>query len=227
MSGKLIVLEGLDGSGKATQASLLADALQAKGLPARRFSFPNYESEASAPVRMYLSGAFGSDPGDVNAYAASTFFAVDRYAAFRTDLGEFYRDGGVVVADRYTTSNAIHQCSKLPREQWEGFLHWLFSFEYDLMGIPRPDRVIYLQVDPAVSQKLLLKRYHGDGDKRDIHEKNADYLERSRMAADYCADHLGWDVLRCCRGEAMRAAEEIHKDIIEIVREFLDGGECF
>ena len=133
--GKLIVIEGLDGSGKGTQAELLAKNLEAQGKAVRKISFPDYVSDSSALVKMYLSGQFGSRPEDVNAYAASTFYAVDRFASFKRDWGGFYEDGGIVVADRYTTSNAVHQCSKLPQEQWDAFLAWLFDFEYHLLGM--------------------------------------------------------------------------------------------
>ncbi len=216
--GKLIVVEGLDGSGKATQTKLLVDALTAQGERVRRVTFPNYESDSSALVKMYLNGEFGTDPHAVNAYAASSFYAVDRYADYKKDWGAFYEDGGVIVADRYTTSNAIHQCSKLPDEQWDTFLQWLFDYEYKYLGIPAPDRVIYLQVDPAVSQKLMSGRYHGDESKKDIHESNLDYLNRSRTAASYCADKLGWDRVCCdCDGE-MRTIEDIHAEVLSLVK---------
>ena len=130
MSGRLIVLEGLDGSGKATQAGLLYEALCGRGEQAMKITFPNYESDSSALVKMYLGGAFGQDVNDVNAYAASSFYSVDRYASYKTLWGCFYHDGGTVIADRYTTSNAVHQCSKLPREEWDAYLAWLFDFEY-------------------------------------------------------------------------------------------------
>ena len=155
--GRLLVIEGLDGSGKATQAGRLAAALAADGLPVRQVSFPNYASDSSALVRMYLSGQFGQKPDDVNAYAASTFFAVDRYAGYKTGWGGFYREGGVILADRYTTSNGAHQCSKLPPEQWDAYLDWLFDFEYRLLGLPAPDAVIYLRVDPAVRRRRILR----------------------------------------------------------------------
>ena len=171
--GKLIVLEGLDGSGKATQSRLLTAALEREGRRVRRISFPDYESNASWPVRMYLGGEFGPKPEDVNAYAASVLYAVDRFASYRKDWGEFYRDGGILIADRYTTSNAVHQCSKLPREEWDGYLDWLFDLEYRKIGIPAPDAVFYLEVDPAVSQRLLSGRYQGDEGKKDIHERDA------------------------------------------------------
>ena len=217
MSGKLIVIEGLDGSGKATQSGLLVDAFEAQGKRVRRISFPNYESDSSALVKMYLAGQFGRDPGDVNAYAASAFYAVDRFAGFKSDWGKFYAEGGVIIADRYTTSNAVHQCSKLPEEQWDGFLQWLFDFEYNLMGIPAPDAVVYLRVDPAVSQKLMTGRYNGDESKKDIHESNLDYLARSRKAAEYCAQKLGWKIVSCDRDGEMRTIEEIHADVLASV----------
>ena len=214
MAGKLIVIEGLDGSGKGTQAKLLFEALTANGQPVRAISFPNYESDSSALVRMYLQGRFGSRPGDVNAYAASAFYAVDRYAGYKEDWGGFYRDGGILVADRYTTSNAVHQCSKLPEEQWPDYLAWLFHFEYELLGIPAPDKVIYLQVDPDISQKLLLKRYNGDESREDIHEVDRDYMARSRQAAEYCSRHLGWTAVSCVKDGVMRSVDDIHREIM-------------
>lgn len=217
MSGKLIVIEGLDGSGKATQAKLLARELRRQGREVREISFPDYKSDSSVLIKMYLGGAFGSKPDDVNAYAASSFFAVDRYAGYKSDWGAFYQQGGVVIADRYTTSNAVHQCSKLPREQWDAYLDWLFRFEYEQLGIPAPDTVIYLRVDPAVSQKLMTQRYHGDEGKKDIHESDLEYLHRSRMAAEYCAEKLGWKTVPCTEGGEMRSVEEIHGDILQYI----------
>lgn len=217
MSGKLIVIEGLDGSGKATQAKLLARELRRQGREVREISFPDYKSDSSALIKMYLGGAFGSKPDDVNAYAASSFFAVDRYAGYKSDWGAFYQQGGVVIADRYTTSNAVHQCSKLPREQWDAYLDWLFRFEYEQLGIPAPDTVIYLRVDPAVSQKLMTQRYHGDEGKKDIHESDLEYLHRSRLAAEYCAEKLGWKTVLCTEEGEMRSVEEIHGDILQYI----------
>ncbi len=213
---KLIVIEGLDGSGKATQAKRLTEALVEKGIPVREVSFPDYESDSSALVRMYLSGQFGTDPQDVNAYAASSFFAVDRFASYKKDWCRDYARG-VVIADRYTTSNAVHQCSKLPKEQWEDFLNWLFDFEYKKLGIPAPDRVIYLNVDPAVSQALMTARYRGDENKKDIHERDIAYLRHSREAAAYCAEKLGWETVDCCRDGQMRSIEDIHKDVMKLL----------
>lgn len=211
--GKLIVIEGLDGSGKATQAKLLCEALVKSGVKARKVSFPNYASDSSALVKMYLSGQFGTDPKDVNAYAASAFFAVDRFASYKKDWKEDY-ENGVIIADRYTTSNGIHQCSKLDRTNWDEYLDWLFEFEYGRLGIPAPDMVIYIKVDPEVSQKLMTGRYQGDESKKDIHESNLEYLKKSREAADYCSKKLGWKIVECCVDGKMRSVEEIHGDVV-------------
>ncbi|MCD8144950.1 MAG: thymidylate kinase [Oscillospiraceae bacterium] len=217
MKGTLIVIEGLDGSGKGTQTEKLFHALSAQGRQVRGVSFPNYESESSALVKMYLRGDFGSDPGDVNPYAASAFYAVDRYAGYKQDWGGFYRAGGMILADRYTTSNAIYQCSKLPREQWAGFLDWMFAFEYEQLGIPAPDQVFYLRTDTAVSQRLMSERYQGDEGKKDIHERDLRYLNHAQQAADYCAERLGWRTIQCSAEGAMRTVEDIHQELLGLI----------
>ena len=226
--GKLIVIEGLDGSGKATQSGLLTETLEKAGKAVRKISFPNYESNASWPVRMYLGGEFGPRPEDVNAYAASVLYAVDRFASYRKDWADFYRDGGILVADRYTTSNAVHQCSKLPPMHWDGFLNWLFDFEYKKIGIPTPDEVIYLAVDPEVSQRLLTERYQGHEEKKDIQEKDREYIARSRAAAEYCARILGWKRIECTEPVApdseerrMRTIESINDEILKELEKVL------
>ena len=217
MKGKLIVIEGLDGSGKATQAKRLAAALQQQGHRVREISFPNYESDSSALVKMYLSGAFGREPGDVNAYAASSFYAVDRYAGMKQDWGPFYEAGGILIADRYTTSNAVHQCCKLPRDKWDEYLDWLFRYEYDLLGLPAPDAVVYLRLGIETSQQLMSGRYHGDEKKKDIHESNTDYLEHAHLAADYCAKKYAWRTVECAAGGALRGIDEIGEDVLDAV----------
>ena len=184
--GTLIVIEGLDGSGKATQAKLLFESLCQQGKDVRQVSFPDYDSDSSALVKMYLAGDFGSDPGDVNAYAASTFFAVDRYASFKKNWRAFYEAGGIVIADRYTTSNAVHQCSKLPEEEWDGFLRWLFTFEYELLGIPAPDAV-----DPAAAEKARKAAEKAAADLAKAEEKarmaaaGEEEAQRSRASVEY------------------------------------------
>ena len=177
------MIEGLDGSGKQTQAGLLRASLIERGADLRSVSFPRYGSASSALVRMYLGGRFGSDPGDVNAYAASAFYAVDRYASCKEDWGAFYESGGTVLADRWTTSNAMHQCSKLPREEWDSYLEWLYGFEYGLLGVPEPDLVVYLDMDPEAGARLVEERCAREGISKDIHEADAAYLARCREAA--------------------------------------------
>ncbi|MBQ7902761.1 MAG: thymidylate kinase [Oscillospiraceae bacterium] len=215
--GKLIVIEGLDGSGKGTQAKILFDTLEKQGRKVKKISFPVYDSDSSALVRMYLAGQFGSKPGDVNAYAASSFYAVDRFASFKADWEKLYNDDYVIIADRYTTSNGVHQCSKLDESLWEEFMDWLYDFEYNKMGIPAPDCVIYLDMSPAVSQKLLSGRYAGDESKKDIHEKDTEYLARSRQAARFCAEHDKWTVIRCDNGENPYTIEEIAQQVLDTV----------
>lgn len=215
--GKLIVIEGLDGSGKSTQLELLHKNLTEKGIDCRTVSFPDYEHPSSTLVKMYLSGEFGDKPGDVNAYAASAFYAVDRYASFKKYWSDYYNRGGVVIAGRYVTSNAVHQNSKLPENEWKGFLDWLYDFEYNKMGIPAPDKVIFLDMPIEVSQKLMTGRYNGDEQKKDIHERDTDYLEHCRKSAVFTADYSGWDIISCARDNEARTVEDISRDVLNEV----------
>lgn len=221
--GKLIVVDGLDGSGKATQTELLVEALKKRGYPVMKVSFPNYESDSSALVRMYLHGDFGSKPSDVNAYAASAFYAVDRYASYKSEeWGKFYDNGGIVIADRYTTSNAIHQCAKLPMEERMGFLYWLYSFEYGYLKIPMPNEVFYLMVEPEISQKLMTERYHGDETKKDIHEGNIGFMKASYEAARLCINFTTpWVVVHCDDGQKMRSIDDIQKELLDCMLKWL------
>ena len=167
-----------------------------------------------------MTGEFGDKPGDVNAYVASSFYAVDRYASYKKNWFEDYQNG-IVIADRYTTSNAIHQCAKLERSEWDKYLKWLFHYEYELLCIPIPDLVVYLRVDPDVSQILMTKRYQGQEEKKDIHEKDVKYLRLCQEAAAYCRSKLGWKVVECCKNEKMRSIEDIQSDILQIVTDIL------
>ena len=180
MQGKLIVFEGTDGSGKATQSRLLCEELTRRGIPFRKLEFPRYQEESSALIRLYLGGAFGDKPGDVNAYAASVFYSVDRYASYKQDWGAYYEQGGLVIADRYTTSNAVHQTGKLPPEQRDGFLDWLFDFEYRLLGLPEPTRVLYLDMPTEATEQMMRLREAATHTTADIHEKDEEYLRRCR-----------------------------------------------
>lgn len=221
MRPTLIAIEGLDGSGKATQAAQLENHLRERGISVRRVSFPDYAEPSSALVKMYLNGDFGSEPDDVNAYAASTFYAVDRYASFRRSWQRDYEQGTVILADRYTTSNAIYQMVKLPRSQWQSFLIWLADLEYDKMGIPRPRRTIYLDMPPEISQKLLSTRYHGDESKKDIHESHLDFLRSCRNAALYAGQYWSWSRISCADAGEPRPISDIAQDVCRIAMEVL------
>lgn len=194
--GRLIVIEGLDGSGKATQAHLLAEHMKKSDERVLKISFPDYASESSALVRMYLAGEVGG-LGEVNVYAASSFYAADRYISFVKAWKKEYESGYTVIADRYSTSNAAHQMPGLPESDWDGYLSWLSDYEYARMGLPAPDLVLYLDMPPEISKKLIAKRYDGDESRRDIHEKDFEYLQKCRKAALYAAERLGWQVISC------------------------------
>ncbi len=219
--GKLIVFEGTDGSGKATQTELLCQTLEARGTPFRRLAFPRYDEESSALIRLYLGGAFGSRPDDVNAYAASTFYAVDRYASFKQDWGEYYRQGGLLIADRYTTSNAVHQTSKLPQEQRRPFLDWLFHFEYDLLELPRPTRVLYLDLPTELSEQMMRRREQATHTTADVHEQDEEYLRRCRENAVFVTDYCGWTRIDCAKGGIMRSREDIHAEVLDKLHDLL------
>ena len=211
--GKLIVIEGTDGSGKSTQFKLLSQRLEQEGRDFRHIVFPRYKEESSALIRLYLGGAFGTNPSDVNAYAASAFYAVDRYASYKQDWGQWYEQGGLIVSDRYTTSNAVHQTSKEPEEKQAEFLRWLYAFEYDKLGLPRPDLVIYLDVPTDFTEKLMRNREAATNTSADIHEKDMDYLATCRRTGRAAAQYYGWKVISCVRDGQMRSIEDIHQEI--------------
>ena len=215
--GRFIVIEGLDGSGKSTQGALFTRYLSGRGVPVRALSFPNYESPGCALVNLYLSGALSGDPDAVNAYAASAFYAADRFCSFFTDWKEAYTDPDtVIVATRYTTANAYHQLAKLPREQWEGFLTWLYDFEYGKLGLPAPDDVVLLTMDPAISAACVDARSKETGEKKDIHELDTDYLHRCHTAAQFAAAAGGWHIIDCAPDGALLPRETILGEIIKI-----------
>ena len=216
--GRLIAIEGLDGSGKGTQTERLYNRLVQNGIKTCTVSFPDYESPSSALVNMYLKGDFGSQPHDVNGYAASAFFAVDRFASFKTKWKKNYDDGETIICNRYTTSNLFHQMVKLPKEEWDSFIEWLTDFEYEKLGLPSPDVVIYFDMDPDISQKLLAGRYNGDNSKKDIHEKNVEYIKSCRETALYAAEKLGWTVVKCFEGENPLSIEAIEETALKAIR---------
>lgn len=216
--GKMIVIEGLDGSGKGTQAALLAEYLREKGEKVCEISFPDYDSEGSALVRMYLGGALGTDPSETNAYAASMFFAADRYVSYRTGWKKAYEDPEtVVIANRYTTANAYHQISKLPRHMWDAFLDWLWDFEFHKLGLPIPDTVIALSMPPRISEKMIEKRCEKNNVQKDIHEADREYLHRCYDALTYTAGKMGWTVLDASDGENPYPIDVMKEKIREVL----------
>lgn len=215
--GKLIILEAGDASGKETQTRLLYERLASEGRDVTRVSFPDYESDSSALVKMYLRGDFGAQAADVDAYAASAFFAVDRYASFHTKWGEAYKRGGVILSDRYTTSNLAHQAVKLADEAArQEYFAWLEDFEYVRLGLPRPDLVVFLDMPPEASDKLLAERTKETGT-ADIHEKDRTYLHRVHAAYAETAEKLGWTRIICGHGTTPREQNDIAKDVYEAV----------
>lgn len=215
MRGKLIVVEGLDGSGKATQTALLCNTLKEQGVLLRQVSFPDYAEPSSALVKMYLNGELGGHAAEVNAFAASTFYAVDRYASYVRYWRKDYQSGSLIVADRYATSNMVYQMTKLPRSEWDSYLDWARDFEYNKLELPAPDAVLYLDVPTEWSQRLLEQRYQGDAGKKDMHEKDTEFLAACRESALYCAQKLGWQIIRCVQDGQLRSVEEIHAEIMQ------------
>ncbi|MDE6591591.1 MAG: deoxynucleoside kinase [Oscillospiraceae bacterium] len=220
--GRLIVIDGLDGCGKTTQHERLLDILTEKGLNVRGISFPDYDKPSAALVKMYLGGEFSENAADVNAYAASCFYAADRYASFKLYWEKDYSDGGVILASRYVSSNAVHQCPKLPEGEWDEFLRWLDDFEYERLALPRPDKIIFLDITPELSAKRLSGRYNGDESKKDIHESNMDYMRCCRKAALYAAQRQSWSVVSCSDKDGReKTPEEITKELLGIISEVI------
>ena len=208
--GRFIVIDGLDGSGKETQSLILKKRLEEIGVRVRYISFPQYDSDSSLFVKKYLNGELGSRPEDTNAYAASSLFAADRYLSNRTDWKKDIDDPDtVVIANRYTTANAVHQLSKLPKEQWNGFLTWLWDYEFYKLGVPIPDDVIYLEMHPDISYRLIKSRSEKTGRSIDIHEADGSFLYKSYEAAIYASDRLNWTRICCYEGDTPLSREEI------------------
>ena len=219
--GKLIIMEGLDGSGKSTQTALLEEYFQKENIAYQKIKLPDYESPSSTLVNMYLGGEFGKNADDVNAYAAGAFYAVDRFASYKLKWKDAYESGTLILADRYATSNAIYQMEKIPKDQWQEYLRWSEDFEYEKIGVPRPDLVIFLDMPVEVSQKLMTSRYQGDETKKDVHEANVAFLNNCRVSALYAAEQQGWKVVPCAINGEPLSREVIHRAIVKIVEEEL------
>ena len=221
--GKLITIEAGDGSGKATQTKALYDRLLAEGYQVLKVEYPDYQSESSALVRMYLGGEFGQQAENVSAYGASSFFAVDRYASYLLKWRQAYESGWIILADRYTTSNMVHQAVKLKDSaEREEFLTWLWDFEFGRLQLPVPDRVIYLDMPPEISDRLINSRAAKDSSrKKDIHEKDTSYLHHCHMAYNEVAEKYGWVKISCAQQGNLRTVQDIHEDVYQAVKEIL------
>lgn len=209
----LIVIDGLDGCGKSTQLELLKE----KFTDAHFITFPYYNTNSGKIVSDYLSGKFPENDPAVSAYSASAIYAVDRYTSFKTHWEALYKSGSPLISARYVTSNAIYQMTKLDKSEWDGYLEWLYDFEYEKLGMPRPDKTIFLDMPIEISQKLLSKRYCGNEEKKDIHEQNTLFLKACREAALYVAKRDGWEIVPCSDGENPRTIEEINCDLCRII----------
>lgn len=216
---KLIIIEGLDGSGKSTQVALLEKYLTDKKVNYKKIKLPDYDSPSSTLVKMYLGGEFGKSANDVNAYAAGAFYAVDRFSSYKLNWGKDYQNGTLILADRYATSNSIYQMEKMPKEEWDSYLEWSADFEYNKIGIPRPDLVIYLDMPVDISQKLMTSRYNGNESKKDVHEVNVEFLKKCRASALFTAKKQNWKVIKCSDGVNPLPIEDIHNEIVNIVEE--------
>lgn len=220
--GKLIVIEGIDGSGKGTQSRRLTEYLKNAGKNALRVDFPRYGTKGATLVEGYLSGELGDDPSLTNAYASSLFFAMDRYWSYRTSWGDFYnKEESIVTCDRYTTANALHQCSKLKKEEWDPFLTWLFDTEYNKLSLPTPDKVIFLDMKPSVFLRLIDSRSESENRKKDIHEHNPAYLESCYEASLYAAKKLSWEHIKCYEGDLPRSMDAIFEDILKAIKDII------
>ena len=214
--GKLIVIEGADGSGKATQTRKLYERLGDLEVNVRRVSFPNYASESSALIKMYMRGDFGGTAEAVNPYAAATFYAVDRFASFR-EWKDFYESGGLVLSDRYVGSNMAYQAVKFKKKsERTKFLTWLDDLEFDKFNLPRPDLTIFLDMPPAIS--AILRRERG---REDIHENDAAYMEKTYNAYREIAQKFDWKIVNCADKNFARSGTDIHEDILRLVEEIL------
>ena len=222
--GKLIVFEGIDGSGKSTQSGLTRSRLKEAGVEFRSVTFPRYDNPSASLIKMYLGGEFGTKPGDVNAYAASCFYAVDRVASFLQDWRDYYENGGIIVMDRYTTSNAIHQSAKLPKEEREEYLRWLSDFEFGLLGLPAPDAVMYMDIPFDLALKRISQREAATGTTGDIHEKDTEYLRTCHECGLQAADIYGWNKIALTKDGNERTIEDINDEIFELVKGIIQNG---
>lgn len=222
--GKIFVIDGTDGSGKQTQLAKLKERLDKEGIEYRTVSFPNYDSPSSSLVKMYLGGEFGTDPKKISPYIASTFYAADRYATFKKDYEEYYNNGGIILADRYTTANMVHQAGKIEDDaEREKFLNWLWDFEFHLYGLPVPTEVFFLNMPTEYAVKLIENRKNKitHESKKDIHERDKDHLQDAYREACKLVKKYNWYEVKCVQDDKIRSIDEIHEEIFDELRKYL------
>ena len=222
--GKLFVIDGTDGSGKQTQLSKLEERLKKENIDYKKVSFPNYESRSSSLVKMYLSGEFGENAKDISPYIASTFYAADRYATYKKDLEEFYNNGGIILADRYTTANMVHKSGKIKdKDEREKFLDWLWDFEFNLYKLPIPTKAFFLNMPPEYSIKLMENRKNKftNEEKKDIHEKDKNHIVDSYNAACELVEKYNWYEVKCVKDDVLRTIDDIHEEIFTEIKKYI------
>lgn len=222
--GKLFVIDGTDGSGKQTQFQKLQESLTKDGIDYKVVSFPNYDSPSSSLVKMYLSGEFGENAKEISPYIASTFYAADRYATFQTGYKKYYEDGGIILADRYTTANMVHQAGKIKDEkEREKFLNWLWDFEFNLYGLPVPNEVFFLNMPIENAVDLIKNRENKftHQDKKDIHERDINHLKDAHEAACDVSKKYNWYEIKCVKNNEIRTIEDIHQEIYKEVKKHI------
>ncbi len=223
MQGKLIVIEsGTDASGKATQTETLFSRLKVEGIPVHKVEYPDYKSKSSALIKMYLNGEFGEQAETTNPYAVSTFFSVDRYASYKKEWQELYREGKIIIADRYTTSNMVHQGAKYDNvDRRQEYLQWLYDLEFNKFKLPVPDCVIFLKMPPEISNELMNKRRLKKKNNKDIHELDYDYQLKSYKTACWLAEKYNWKIVNCAEKGKLKSIEIIHQQIYKIVKKII------
>lgn len=217
--GYIVVIDGTDGCGKQTQSKELLKRLTEMGYKVKMQSFPNYDSQSSGPVKMYLGGEFG-DVNSLDPYQASSLYAIDRLCTYNKDLKNFYEDGGILILDRYTQANMIHQAGKAKSmQEVDVLLDWLNDFEFGTLKLPKPDRVFFLDVPVEVSLKLMEERgIHKTGTVKDIHEQDPNHLKHAYNAGKYVGNKFGWDILECTNNGKLKSVEAISEMIWERVK---------
>ena len=216
--GKLFVIDGTDGSGKQTQLSKLKERLDKEGIEYKSVSFPNYDSESSSLVKIYLNGELSEDPKEISPYIASTFYAADRYITFKKEYEEYYKNGGIILADRYTTSNMVHQAGKIKDDkEREKFLNWLWDFEFNLYGLPVPTEVFFLNMPTEYAIKLMENRKNKikKEEKKDIHERSQEQLKDAYEEACKLSKKYNWKEIKCVKDGKIRSIEDIHEEIYQ------------